>query len=120
MEQVSPALKTAVTESGVVATRIDVIQNGKVTAELDGEIDGSVTANRTSAQQRSLSLLVADPNGYIGQDTEPFYTRLQPFRGAKIQQTAYIRDRDDSLVTWAAGQHVGTYAAPTGALMFAR
>lgn len=77
----------AVRKSHVAVSRVDVIQDGKVVAQLPVHA-GSVTADRTQAQMRSFEVEVSDPDRTRTPDDMTSLlapgTRLQLWRGVRL------------------------------------
>jgi hypothetical protein len=88
MQGHSDQFAAAVRKLHTAVCRVDVIQDGKVVAQLPVHA-GSVTADRTAAQMRSFETEVADPSGVLlpeGMDSmlAPFGTRIQLYRGVRL------------------------------------
>lgn len=124
MQPTSLAFQTTVAGSHQSICRFDVIQNGKVVASLP-IVDGNVSADRTAAQMRAFSAVIADVDGSltpadISGLLAPFGTRCQIYRGVVIPNVVMVVDLDNSAVTFAEGNNNGTYADPlTGDLILA-
>jgi hypothetical protein len=70
----------------------EAIQNGKVVADLEVHA-GSVTADRTAAQMRTMQFEIIDRDGTLTPDgmtslLAPFGTRIQLYRGVRIKNVA--------------------------------
>lgn len=63
--------------------QVDLINDGKVTRELLVH-GGSVSADRTAAQMRSMDVEFVDPTGTLTYEDLVFGPRLQLWRGARI------------------------------------
>ena len=117
MQATSSAFQTAVQGSHQSVCLVNVIQNGKVVSTLD-VYDGSVSADRTAAQQRRFTASVGDPDGEltpadISSMLAPFGTRLQLFRGIRLASVATVSRLDHTVATWSEGTNNGTIADPT-------
>lgn len=118
----SDQFRAEVKKSHQAVCRMDIIQNGQVVMTLP-VFDGSVTADRTSAQMRQFSASVADPDGTLtpadmNAVLAPFGTRVKLYRGVRIPNIVTIADLDNTVVTWADGTNNGTVADPaTGDLI---
>jgi hypothetical protein len=78
-----------VQQSHTAVVLAEVIQNGKVVATLDVHA-GSVQADRTAAQLRTMQFEIVDPTGNLtptGMSSllAPFGTRIQLYRGVRIK-----------------------------------
>src|SRR5437879_3128868 len=92
MQGRSAEFDTYVSKPHRAVPRADVIQDGKVVAQLAVHT-GSVTADRTAAQMRSFEVEVSDPDGTLtpegmGSLLAPFGTRMQISRGVRISSVA--------------------------------
>jgi len=121
MQGVSDAFQAAVKGSHTAVCEVDIIQNGKVVAQLQ-PYDGTATADRTAAQMRSATVSFGDPTGTLtpadmSSMLAPFGTLFQPKRGVRILSTTIIQDLDNNFTTWSGGTHMGTVAdVSTGVL----
>lgn len=125
MRGTSDAFDAAVVTSHQAISRVDVVRDGKVIRQLAVH-SGSVKADRTAAQMRSFDVEVSDPDGTLTPDgisavLAPFGTRLQLYRGVRIEnvqtQVAHYDTASSWTVTSTFGQLNGCVGDPiTGAL----
>lgn len=88
MQGHSAELAAALRKSHTAVCQVDVIEDGKVTQQLQPHA-GSVTADRMAAQMRSFEVDVSDPTGTLTPQgmtslLAPFGRRLQLWRGARL------------------------------------
>jgi hypothetical protein len=91
--------------------RADVIQDGKVVAQLPIH-SGSVAADRTAAQMRSFEVEVSDPKGELTPEgmtstLAPFGTRMQLYRGVRISNVETSAVLYDSANPWTPKTDTG-------------
>lgn len=84
--------------------RVDVLRDGRVIQELAVH-KGSVSADRTAAQMRTFDVEVSDPNGTLTPEgmaslLAPFGTRLQLYRGVRLQDVTTHRFYANSPAGW--------------------
>lgn len=125
MRGTSPDFDAAVTHSHTAISQVDVIQNGKVIRSLAVH-SGSVKADRTAAQMRSFDVEVSDPDGTLTPNgisamLAPFGTRLQIYRGVRIENVQTVVSFHNTKASWDVvttfGQLNGVVGDPsTGAL----
>ena len=124
MQGHSDRFAQAVRKSHVATSRVDVIQDGKVVAELVAHA-GSVTADRTAAQMRSFDVEISDLT-LTPEDMTSLLapgTRLQLWRGARLDDVDTRVQVANTQATWAVsdsstGVLNGVVASPTdGALV---
>lgn len=89
MQGFSSDFSTTVQESHTAVVLVQAIQDGKVVATLEPHA-GSVTADRTAAQMRTMQLEIIDRDGTLAPTSmtsllAPFGTRLQLYRGVRIK-----------------------------------
>jgi hypothetical protein len=94
MQGFTPEFAEAVQRSHTAVVLAEVIQNGKVVATLDVTA-GSVQADRTAAQLRTMEFEIVDRDGTLtptGMSSllAPFGTRIQLYRGVKIKNVETI------------------------------
>lgn len=126
MRNHSDRLAQAVQGSHTATSRCDVIRDGKVVAQLD-IYAGQVTTDATAAQGTQIELEVADPDGTLTPDDmnsllAPFGTRIQVWRGARLEDVDLRRRLHDTADSWVTtsefGVNNGTVGDPTdGALV---
>jgi hypothetical protein len=126
MRGTSAAFQGAVVTSHQAVCRVDVLQNGKVVKEGLAVHSGSVKADRTAAQMRSFDCEVSDPDGTLTPDgisalLAPFGTRLQIYRGVRIENVQVLAAFYNTTNSWTTmstfGQMNGVVGDPsTGAL----
>lgn len=90
---------------------VQLIQNGKVVAMVQPHA-GSVSADRTAAQLRTIQFEVVDQDGTLtptgmGSLLAPFGTRVQVYRGVRIDNT-------ETLSAVYGGANSWTPQTPTG------
>lgn len=100
-----------VQRSHIAIALAQVIQNGKVVATLDVTA-GSVNADRTQGQLRTMQMEIVDPTGTLtptGMTSllAPFGTRIQLYRGVRIKNVETISAVYDAANPW-------TPQTPTG------
>lgn len=125
MRGTSDAFDAAVVESHQAICHVDVLQNGKVIQQLNVHA-GSVKADRTAAQMRSFDVEVSDPDGTLTPDgisalLAPFGTRLQLYRGVRIENVQTLAAFYNTQSSWSVftefGQLNGVVGDPsTGSL----
>jgi hypothetical protein len=116
----------AVVTDHVAVCEVDVIQNGKVILQGLKVHSGSVKADRTAAQLRSFDVEVSDPDGTLTPDgitatLAPFGTRLQIYRGVRIENVQVSKAFYNTTGSWTTmstfGQMNGVVGDPsTGSL----
>lgn len=122
----SKTFQTTVVRTGQTAIcRVDVIRDGRVVAQLTIH-RGSVTADRTAAQMRNFEVEVSDPDGVLTPEDmasllAPFGTRLQLWRGLRLQDVTTLVFYANSAPAWQVttpqGQMNGVVGDPvTGEL----
>jgi hypothetical protein len=99
--------------SHTAVSRAELISDGKVIRELEVHA-GSVTADRTAAQMRSFGIDILDRDGTLlptgmGSDLAPFGSRIQLYRGVRLENVQTIEARYDATNPWTA-------QTPTGAM----
>jgi hypothetical protein len=102
---------TTIQKSHTAVVAIEVIQDDKVVATLEPHA-GSVTADRTAAQMRTMQFEIIDRDGSLAPTgmtslLAPFGTRVQLYRGVKI------RNGTTQTVTYDA-EHPWTPITPIG------
>jgi hypothetical protein len=101
----SKTFQTTSVRSGQTAIcRVDVIREGRVVAQLTIH-RGSVTADRTAAQMRNFEVEVSDPDGVLTPEgmaslLAPFGTRLQLWRGLRLQDVTSLVFYANSAPAW--------------------
>jgi hypothetical protein len=113
MQGRTPEFDATVSKPHRAVSRVDILQNGKVVNELAIHA-GSVTADRTAAQMRSFQVEVSDPDGTLTPEDmtsqiAPFGTRVQIWRGVRIQNTQTVTGFYNAAHPW-------TPLTPTGDL----
>lgn len=113
MQGRAPEFDATVSKPHRAVSRVDILQNGKVVNELAIHA-GSVTADRTAAQMRSFQVEVSDPDGTLTPEDmtsqiAPFGTRVQIWRGVRIQNTQTVTGFYNAANPW-------TPLTPTGDL----
>jgi len=93
MQDHSQELDATLSKPHTAVSRVDVIEDGKVTRYLPIHA-GAVTADRMAAQMRAFDIEVSDPDGTLtptGMDSDvaPFGRRIQMYRGARISDTEF-------------------------------
>jgi hypothetical protein len=96
--------KTVVRSGQTAICRVDVIRDGRVVAQLTIH-RGSVTADRTAAQMRTFEVEVSDPDGVLTPEDmasllAPFGTRLQLWRGLRLQDVTTLVFYANSAPAW--------------------
>lgn len=113
--------KTVVRTGQTAICRVDVIRDGRVVAQLTIH-RGSVTADRTQAQMRTFEVEVSDPDGVLTPEDmqsllAPFGTRLQLWRGLRLQDVTTLTFYANSAAAWqvftSQGQMNGVVGDPT-------
>lgn len=104
MQGRTPQFDATVSKPHRAVSRVDIIQDGKVVNQLAIHA-GSVTADRTAAQMRSFQVEVSDPDGTLtpeGMTSQiaPFGTRVQIWRGARIENTQTVTGFYDAANPW--------------------
>lgn len=125
MQGTSDAFQAAVVTDHTAVCRVDVIQDSKVVRSLNVHA-GSVQADRTAAQMRSFTVDVSDPDGTLTPNgisalLAPFGTRLQLYRGVRIENDQTVSALYNAPSSWTTvssfGQMNGVVGDPsTGAL----
>src|SRR5882724_2165006 len=105
MQGRSAAFDATVSKPHRAVSRADVIQDGKVVAQLAAAHTGSVAADRTAAQMRSFEVELSDPDGTLtpegmGSLLAPFGTRLQISRGVRISSVEVQAAFYGSAASW--------------------
>ncbi|MCW2904199.1 MAG: hypothetical protein JWO67_6464 [Streptosporangiaceae bacterium] len=124
MQPTSLAFQTAVQGSHHSVCLVNVIQKGQVVMQLP-IVDGTVTADRTSAQMRSFTLTLGDPDGSLTPKDmtsllAPFGSMCQIFRGVRISTVSAVVDLDNTAAAFNQGTNNGTTGDPaTGHLILA-
>lgn len=111
MRGTSPDFDAAVGRSHTAISQVDVIQNGKVIRQLAVH-SGSVKADRTAAQQRSFDVECSDQDGTLTPDgisavLAPFGTRLQIYRGVRIENVQTVVGHFDTVSSWQVSSTFG-------------
>lgn len=93
MQEHSDTFDATISKPHTAVSRVDVIEDGKVTAQLAIHA-GAVTADRMAAIMRSFELEVSDPDGTLaptGMDSDlaPFGRRIQMYRGVRTSDTEF-------------------------------
>jgi hypothetical protein len=123
VQPTSLAFQTAVMGSHHAVCVVRIIQKGQIVMDLP-IFDGQVTADRTSAQMRSFTAQVGDPDGSLTPEDmtgllAPFGTMAQIFRGVRIFDIDAVSRLDNSPSTWGQGTNNGTTTDASGALALA-
>lgn len=89
MQGISSDFATTVQKPHTAVVAAEAIQNGKVVADLEVHA-GSVTADRTAAQMRTMQFEIIDRDGTLAPEgmtslLAPFGTRIQLYRGVRIK-----------------------------------
>ena len=89
MQGRSAAFDATVVNSHVAVQAVELIQDGKVVLQPQVH-SGSVTADRTQDQMRSMEVELSDPTGTLtpvdmNSLVAPFGTRMQLFKGVRIR-----------------------------------
>jgi len=86
MRTVSAAFLQAVTESHVVASRVDVLVNGEVAHTITGTVEGQVTLDQTASVRGRCELTIVEPDliptNYQALLT-PYGNELRVYRGVR-------------------------------------
>lgn len=107
--------------SHTAVSRVDIIRDGQVVGQLDVHA-GQVVTDGTAAQRTQIELEVADPDGTLtpadmNSLLAPFGTRIQVYRGVRIDDVDLRRRLHDTAVSWATstefGVNNGTVGDPT-------
>jgi len=111
MQVHSPELDAAVSTDHTATARVDVIQNGQVVAQLAVH-SGTATLDRTNAQMGNFEVEVSDPTGVLTPDgmasvLAPFGTRLQLYRGARINDVNTLVMFANTQAAWAVSTSFG-------------
>ena len=93
MQEHSDTFDQTISKPHQAVSRVDVIEDGKVTAQLAIHA-GAVTADRMAAIMRSFEIEVSDPDGTLaptGMDSDlaPFGRRIQMYRGVRTSDTEF-------------------------------
>lgn len=94
MQGTSNAFTAAIQKPHTAVVAAEVIQNGKVVADLE-VYAGSITADRTAAQMRTMQFEIIDRDGTLAPTgmtslLAPFGTRIQLYRGVRIKNVAVV------------------------------
>lgn len=101
--------------------KCDVIRDGQVVATLDIHA-GQVTSDAAAAQRTQIEFEVADPDGTLTPTDmnsllAPFGTRIQVWRGVRLEDVDLRRRLHDTAPSWATttefGINNGTVGDPT-------
>lgn len=117
MQGRSAAFDATVSKPHRAVSRADVIQDGKVVAQLTAAHTGSVTADRTAAQMRSFEVELSDPDGSLtpegmGSLLAPFGTRLLISKGARISSVAIQAAFYGTPASWVpSGNSTGVFSS---------
>jgi hypothetical protein len=89
VQGISSDFATTIQQSHTAVVAAEAIRNGKVVADLEVHA-GSVTADRTAAQMRTMQFEIIDRDGTLTPDgmtsvLAPFGTRIQLYRGVRIK-----------------------------------
>lgn len=92
MQGISSDFETTVQKPHTAIVAAQAIQNGKVVANLELHA-GSVTADRTAAQMRTMQFEIIDRDGTLAPEgmtslLAPFGTRIQLYRGVRVKNVA--------------------------------
>lgn len=107
--------------SHTAVSRVDIIRDGQVVGQLDVHA-GQVVTDGTAAQRTQIELEVADPDGTLtpadmNSLLAPFGTRIQVYRGVRIDDVDLRRRFHDTASSWATssefGVNNGTVGDPT-------
>lgn len=104
MRGTSKDLQNAVVGDHDATSRVDVVRDGRVIQQLAVH-KGSVVADRTAAQMRTFDVEVSDPTGTLTPEgmaslLAPFGTRLQLYRGVRLQDVNVTRFYANSVNQW--------------------
>lgn len=118
MRGTSPDFDAAVVTSHSAISQVDVLQNGKVIKTLAVHA-GSVKADRTAAQMRSFDCEVSDPDGTLTPDgisalLAPFGTRIQMYRGIRIENVQTQVLHCDTQASWSVVTDFGVLNGVVG------
>lgn len=111
MQGFSAEFAQTVQQSHTAVVLVQAIQNGKVVAELD-VVAGSVNADRTAAQMRTMQFELVDRTGTLTPTDitsllAPFGTRVQLYRGVRIRNIEAISAIYDAANPWTPQTPVG-------------
>lgn len=124
MQGHSAEFDATIQKSHTSVIRADVIQDGKVVRHLEPHA-GSVTADRTAAQMRTLQFEVIDRDGTLAPEgmtslLAPFGTRIQLYRGVRIKaadaQSVIYNAANPWTPKTPSGQMVSSKIDPDGSL----
>lgn len=124
MQPTSGAFQVAIQGSHQAVCQCNVLRGGKIVRTLP-IVSGSTTADRTSAQMRSFSCTLGDPDGTLTPTDmasllAPFGTQVELFRGVRLKSVTAVTDLDNDVSTWSQGTNNGTTVDPvTGDLILA-
>lgn len=111
MRGTSADFDAAVVTDHQAICRVDVVRDGKVIRQLNVH-SGSVKADRTAAQQRSFDVECSDQDGTLTPDgisavLAPFGTRLQIYRGVRIENVQTVVGHFDTASAWSVSSTFG-------------
>lgn len=121
MQGFSDDFSTTIQNSHTAVVAAKVIQNGSVVANLEVHA-GSVTADRTGAQMRTLEFEVIDRDGTLTPTSmssllAPFGSQILLERGVRIKSTEIISGMWNAANPWtpqtSVGQMVSTQIDPS-------
>lgn len=104
MQGFSLQFAEAIQHSHTAVVIVQIVQNGKVVATLD-VVAGSVNADKTAAQMRTIQFEIVDRDGTMaptgmGSLLAPFGTRVQLYRGVRIRNVQTISAVYDAANPW--------------------
>lgn len=118
MRGTSDAFKASVVTDHQAISKVDVVRDGKVIRTLAVH-SGSVKADRTAAQMRSFEVEVSDLDGTLTPDgisalLAPFGTRLQLYRGVRIQNVQTLVSFHNTQSSWSVSTEFGQLNGTVG------
>lgn len=104
--------------SHTAVSRVDIIRDGQVVGQLDVHA-GQVVTDGTAAQRTQIELEVADPDGTLTPADmnallAPFGTRIQVYRGVRIDDVDLRRRLHDTAASWATSSEFGVNNGTVG------
>lgn len=115
----SDDLAAAVQNSHTAVCRVDIVQDGKVIGQLDDVFGGQAVSDGTAAQRTQWEVYVADPDGTLAPDgmesaLAPYGTRLQLWRGARLQDVDLRRRQHNTAASWQTYTEFGLNSGTVG------
>lgn len=114
----SDRFAATLTGSHTAVCRCDVVRDGKVVATLDIHA-GQVTSDGSAAQRTQIEIEVADPDGVLTPEDmnallAPFGTRIQVWRGARLEDVDLRRRLHDTAGSWSTSSEFGLSSGTVG------